>query len=547
MEGAEGDTPAAAGAAAGRPRRKEARTSSERGTAVTLSSSVDAPPRPPPRHDRPTLEHAESSFASLSVSIASSDRAIEVATGTGAGDGAMLLASADLAAAAAEEEDTRMSTTLCSRQVGKRRHDDYLPMEGEEIVARADEKERLLTNAERLYHDDRILGAYRILEPLYRSNPELLTSPLHRRILREGRLCRDLVSKLPPYAAEDMSTDANADTDRDNGRWHEHHETHNNRRFVIRHRFEEGPSGGGGKRGRGGTTLHARMDCAIESDLLLPLLSVLNETDLYHTWLPDWDVPIRLKVRRSVKLRQTGRCSQVLLLTMDVPWPLAPREAVLRALACDDIDETGTIVIRLDSLNTGDEDGLVKEPEDRGAVRVDFAGGFVFRKCPRDHPAITTARKRKRKNKTLHLPRTAVKDHMLFSNHDNTSTCTSSSKGKETADNMQPRSKNVLGDDAETAKEMILVSFVMHSDARATALPQSITSFVVGTAIGTMWSKFIRVAEDVRDDKRPRHKSAITSKRDVLYDWVEERVGCMLSSLSQAKDNGDGCSKGAIT
>ena len=298
--------------------------------------------------------------------------------------------------------------------------------EGGEVVAQADEKELLLTNAERLYHDDRLLGAYRILEPLLRSNPELMTSPQHRRILREGRLCRDLVSKLPPYA-EDVATGANADTDaadKDDGGWHEHHETHNNRRFIIRHRFEEGP-GGGGARGRG-TTLHARMDCAIESDLLLPLLSVLNETDLYHTWLPDWDVPIRLKVRRSVKLRQTGRCSQVLLLTMDVPWPLAPREAVLRAVTCDDIDETGTIVIRLDSLNTGDEDGLVKEPEDRGAVRVDFAGGFVFRKCPHDHPAIMTARKRKRKNKTLHLP-TAVKDHMLFSNHGNTSRSSSSS------------------------------------------------------------------------------------------------------------------------
>ena len=104
----------------------------------------------------------------------------------------------------------------------------------------------------------------------------------------------------------------------------------------------------------------------------------------------------------------------------------------------------------------------------------------------------------------------------------------------------------MLGDDT-TGKEMILVSFVMHSDSRATALPQAVTSFVVGTAIGKMWSKFIRVAEDVRDDKRPRHKRAIASKRDALYDWVEERVGCMLSSLSQAKDNGDGCIKATIT
>ena len=104
-----GDTPAAA-AAAGRPRRKEARTSSEHGTAVTLALEA----RPPRHrhdsvfharrgHDRPTLEHAESSFASLAVSIASSDHAIEVAAG--GGEGAMLLAAAHVAAG----EDTRYS------------------------------------------------------------------------------------------------------------------------------------------------------------------------------------------------------------------------------------------------------------------------------------------------------------------------------------------------------------------------------------------------------------------------------------------------------
>lgn len=447
-----------------KPRRKEARTSSDRGTAVTL------------------LAHAESSFAS--VSIASTDHAIEV----------------DLQGQEGE--------------VGATSKAEAAPMQESGVDAQPTTNE-LLIRAQELYKDDRLLAAHRILAPISQSNPGLLTSH-HHRILREAGLCSDLVTKVPPHYPP---TDGGGSGSGSGSGWHEHHEMHNNRRFIVRHKFEAGPSGGAG------TTLNARIDCAIEPTLLLPLLSVLNETDLYRTWLPDWDVPIRLRVRRSVKLRQTGRCSQVLLLTMDLPWPLAPREAVLRAVACDDIDDTGTIVIRLDSLDTGDEDGLVQDPEDKGAVRVDFAGGFVFRKCPHDHPAVMVRKRKRKDKKVLHLP-TAVKDH--FSNHHH------HNQNARVVDSPESRDTATTGGDDEAVKDMILVSFSMHSDPRAASLPQSLTSFVVRTAIGTMWSKFIKVAEDIRDDKRPRHKRAIESKRGLLYDWVEKRVKCMLALLGHA-------------
>jgi len=60
---------------------------------------------------------------------------------------------------------------------------------------------------------------------------------------------------------------------------------------------------------------------------------------------------------------------------------MSPREVVLRAIASDDIDESGVIVIKLDSLREGDEDGLVPPVDDDSIIRMDFSGGFLIQKC----------------------------------------------------------------------------------------------------------------------------------------------------------------------
>ena len=39
---------------------------------------------------------------------------------------------------------------------------------------------------------------------------------------------------------------------------------------------------------------------------------------------------------------------------------------------------------------------------------------------------------------------------------------------------------------------------------------------------------FLNVAEDVKEGRRPEHSAAIAKKREVLYDWVEERTRVML-------------------
>ena len=132
------------------------------------------------------------------------------------------------------------------------------------------------------------------------------------------------------------------------------------------------------------TKLTARIESPIRKDMLVPFLSVLNESELYKSWLPNWTMP-RLRVRRSDKLSQTGRCSQVVLVTVDLPWPFSSRECVLDAWGVDDIDASGDICVLVDSVNPGASmrcGGVVPGVDESGVVRIDFTGGFLFRKLP---------------------------------------------------------------------------------------------------------------------------------------------------------------------
>jgi hypothetical protein len=52
-----------------------------------------------------------------------------------------------------------------------------------------------------------------------------------------------------------------------------------------------------------GNKLTARLETPIEPNLLVPLLSVFNESSLYSTWLPRWERPMKVGVRESDLLR----------------------------------------------------------------------------------------------------------------------------------------------------------------------------------------------------------------------------------------------------
>ena len=126
----------------------------------------------------------------------------------------------------------------------------------------------------------------------------------------------------------------------------------------------------------------------IHQCLLIPIISVLNESQLYHTWLPSWNIPpVTFGIKRVVKLKQIGRCSQIIMVTFDPPWPLNPREVVLRAVAIDDIDDNGIIFIKLDSV-TEEEEDCVPVPENDNVVRLALNGGILLHKLTEEYIEI---------------------------------------------------------------------------------------------------------------------------------------------------------------
>ena len=163
-------------------------------------------------------------------------------------------------------------------------------------------------------------------------------------------------------------------------------------------------------------------------------------------------------------------------------------------MACDDIDndvtafsdqdkpnndkqsEDGKILVRIQSLcdqvDKKELDGIEIPPTKKGYVRMDVQGGFVFEKCPLDHP---------------------------------------------------------MRNSAEEQDDLVLVTFSFSIDPKL-RIPQSLINFFVRTAIGHLWGMFLRVAEDVKNGKRSSHSEAIERKRNELYDWVEERAAVMLQT-----------------
>ena len=220
--------------------------------------------------------------------------------------------------------------------------------------------------------------------------------------------------------------------------------------------------------------------------------------------MPKW------KVVKSEKLLQTGRCSQVVNVETEVPWPLSKRQVILKAVACDNIDsypedteksndtteclgrDGGRIIIRLQSLDCENNmmEGLTIPPTAKGTVRMRVRGGFTIEKCPIDHP----------------LTKCSLQ---YDASHASSDTSTPSSK------------------------DLVLVTFTFSVDPQLSVIPKSFINFFLRTAIGQMWNMFLNVAEAVKEGERPEHSKAIEEKREILYDWIEERTRVMLEQPSQ--------------
>ena len=245
--------------------------------------------------------------------------------------------------------------------------------------------------------------------------------------------------------------------------WTKQGESHGNYDTVIYYKVDEE------------TRLTARIETPIEASLLIPLLSVFNESELYQSCLPRFP---NLGISSSTKLCQRGRGNQIISVNSYMPWPLADREAIIEATAVDDIDANNYIVVKMETRYTGEEDGLIPPPADK-VVRIDFDGGILFRKCPEAHPAFA---------KSKHP------DH-----HDG---------------------------------PLVLVCLSMFVDAHVQYLPQSLLNFVTRTAIGRIWAGLLAVAVDIREGKRPQHAEAIAKKKE-LYEWIEQRVGVMIDGMDE--------------
>lgn len=249
--------------------------------------------------------------------------------------------------------------------------------------------------------------------------------------------------------------------------WKKQAESHGNRDTIIYYKVE------------GHSKLICRIETPIEASLLVPLMAVFNESELYETWMPQFKFPFKMGVRKSDKLKeQPGRGAQVIKVTIDMPFPVADREVVFDTFAVDAIDELSLISMKGTSLDVGAEDGLVPPPEP-GIKRIDFDCGWVIRRCPDDHP------------------------------------CLQKSKHKY-----------------PEGEHLILLSLTQFVDAHVNWVPQSLINFCTRTALGGQWSSLLQVATDVKEGKRPDHAKCIEEKQE-LYGWVNERIEAMFAKLDQ--------------
>ena len=213
----------------------------------------------------------------------------------------------------------------------------------------------------------------------------------------------------------------------------------------------------------------------------------MNESALYHTWIPSWQTPFKLGIQESNQLLHDSRGHQVIQVSVSVPWPMKPREALFSVQAVDDIETNGFIIAKMTTIDSKDQEqeqtaknnlpDNFEVPElTPGMERCDFDGAVLFRNCPIDHPNYKATRQK--------FP----------------------------------------------TDDLILLQFTMHFDAKMTMVPQSAINFITRTALGVIWNMLLRVAEQVRDGSREEHCEVISAKAD-FYKWVEKRCNYMLHKI----------------
>lgn len=293
--------------------------------------------------------------------------------------------------------------------------------------------------------DERLLDAKR---ELIKVDEELLT-PEEKQAIQRAEECESVVNIMKNES--DPSWKLIKDTKRGN------HIT------STRYKIETKP-----------VKLDIVIECAIEKSLVIPLISVLNEVDLFTTWLPTWKTP-KFQVVRAETLKRSGKTRQVSAFKFE--HPIDTIEFYLDAICVDDTESENEFIVVMTPMEEGDQD-LVPPPVD-GVDRISTGGGFLFRKCPEHRAEATRKLKQKKKRK-------------------------------------------------EAEEEFVLYTLSLFFVNKKKFLEfgpfiRTVTSFLIKVVVGFIMSKLLTTAEEVRDGKRPEHDKAIAEKQE-SYEFMKKCI-----------------------
>lgn len=281
--------------------------------------------------------------------------------------------------------------------------------------------------------------------------------------------------------------------------------------------------------------LTSRIESIIDPTLLVPLLAVFNESDLYSTWMPNHNFPFRLGIQESKVLGEYGRGNQAVFIGMKMPYPfISDRQTIYHVYAIDAIDPNDwkenaegsgsshepVIVMKSSSLQVGTYEyynNLMIDEPPPGIKRIDMEIGFTIRACPKDHPLYIAREKKKQEQE--------AKKHR--SNKKNKDNKQGPMDANTTDDNIDP--KATKNDD----EKLMLITNIMQVNAHVSGIPIRLQNFFLRIALSRLWHSLFDVAEEVRDGKRPVHQECITQKYDELYGWVEQRIETMLEYIKK--------------
>jgi hypothetical protein len=221
----------------------------------------------------------------------------------------------------------------------------------------------IISLAKERYANSKILEAYRLLQSV--TDKTLLSGGKEQEICKVAMECQTAISDL--LEEPDHTSSGSV--------WKKQGESHGDYDTTIFYKVEN-------------SHLTCRLETPIQSDLLIPLLSVLNESNLYSDWIPSWKIPFTIGIRTSQQFQRIGQLDQIVQLVANVPWPFLPREVYIKTMVIDEIDDHNYFAVRLFSVTSDDEkddtdDGAITIPPPLSSVqRFDFLGVLLFRPCP---------------------------------------------------------------------------------------------------------------------------------------------------------------------